>query len=146
MPFSVAASRYFKTERVAIHPFEKRPQDFEVIVFQRIVNREAFSPELDDVTVLQLSQMLGDSRNAQFQDVAQVTRAKLFLSVQQIKDFQAHFIAGEFQHPAEQRKSVKAGFQGFSTGLNLGMVSKGSDATNWFHKKTLSTKLVYFII
>jgi hypothetical protein len=85
---------------VPINPFEKRSQDFEMIVSQRIVNRLSFFPELDDVTVLQFPQMLGDIRNAQFQDIAQVARAKLSLGVQQIEDFKAYFVASEFQNSA----------------------------------------------
>lgn len=73
-----------------------------MIASQRIVNCLPFFPKLDDVTVFQFPQMLGDSRNAQLQDVAQVARAKLSLCVQQKEDFQAYFAASELQNAAQQ--------------------------------------------
>jgi hypothetical protein len=71
-----------------------------MFVSQRIVNRLPFFSELDDVTVLQFPQMLGNIRNAQFQDVAQVARAKLSFGVQKIEDFEAYFVASEFENAA----------------------------------------------
>jgi hypothetical protein len=85
---------------VPINPFEKRPQDFQMIVSQRIIDCLSFFPELDDVTVFQFPQVLGDSRSAQLQDVAQVARAKLSLCMQQKEDFQAYFVASELQNAA----------------------------------------------